>query len=100
MMAFDRTPTPQRLEADTVAALRTALSSSIPRGNLPDDLPVLLGRAAHEARSKDIPAERLLLLLKEIWHSLPQVAGAGSRDVENALLQQLISRCIQAYYAA
>jgi hypothetical protein len=99
MMAFDRTPSQPRLEPDTVAALRSALSASIPRGDLPADLHDLLCRAAEEARNKDIPAERLLLILKDIWYSLPEVTNAASRDVENALLQQLISRCIQAYYS-
>ena len=98
-MAFARTPSPPRLEPDTVAAIRDALASSVPRGDLPADLHDLLCRAADEARGKDISAERLLLILKDLWHSIPEVAGAPSRDVENALLQQLISRCIQAYYS-
>ncbi|HXD50028.1 MAG TPA: hypothetical protein VN600_14710 [Gemmatimonadaceae bacterium] len=99
MMAFDRTPSQPRLEPDTVAALSTALSASVPRGDLPPDLHDLLCRAAEEARTKDIAAEQLLLILKDIWHSLPEVTGAASRDVESTLLQQLISRCIQAYYS-
>ena len=99
MMAFDRTPSQPRLEPDTVAALNTALSASVPRGDLPPDLHDLLCRAAAEARTKDIAAEQLLLILKDIWHSLPEVTGAASRDVESTLLQQLISRCIQAYYS-
>jgi hypothetical protein len=99
MMAFDRTPSSPQLDPGTVTALRTALSASIPRGDLPPDLHDLLCRAADEARGKGIAAERLLLLLKDIWHSLPEVAGAASRDAENALLQQLISRCIEAYYS-
>jgi hypothetical protein len=98
-MAFDRTPSQARLEPDTVAALRAALSDAIPRGDLPANLHDLLCHAADEARSKDIPAERLLLILKEIWYSLPEVARAASPDVENVLLQQLISGCIQAYYS-
>jgi hypothetical protein len=99
MMAFDRSPSSQHLDPDTVTALRTALSSSIARGGLPPDLHDLLCRAADEARGKGISAERLLLILKDIWHSLPEVAGAASRDAENELLQQLITRCIQAYYS-
>ena len=99
MMAFDRTPSQARFEPDTVAALRTALSDSISHGDLPANLHDLLCRAADEARSKDISAERLLLILKDIWYSLPEVAGAASRDVESVLLQQLISGCIQAYYS-
>ncbi len=99
MMAFDRTPVRQTLEPETVAALTSALSDSIERGNHADDLRELLYRAAREAREKGIQAERLLLILKEIWYSLPAVSNAHSTAHEQALLQELISRCIQQYYA-
>jgi uncharacterized linocin/CFP29 family protein len=99
MMAFDRTPSLPGLEPGTVEALRSALSRSVTQGNHTDDLRELLCRAADEARTKGILAERLLVILKDIWYSLPNVAGARSSAAENALLQELISRCIQEYYA-
>ena len=45
-------------------------------------------------------AEQLLLVLKEVWYSLPQLATLPGDDVQTRLLQQLISRCIQQYYAS
>lgn len=99
MMAFDRTPSGSSLAPETVEALRAALAQSVHRGNHGDDLRDLLCAAAEEARSKGIPAERLLVILKDIWHSLPDVLGAASSEVEHSLLQQLISRCIQEYYS-
>jgi hypothetical protein len=75
------------------------LTRSVSRGNHADDLRDLLCAAAQEARDKGIPAERLLVILKDIWHSLPAVAAASSSGVESALLQELVSRCIQEYYA-
>ena len=99
MMAFDRTPSRPTLEPETLAALTAALSASVERGNPADELRELLYSASREAREKGIQAERLLLILKEIWYSLPAVSAAPSSAEEQALLQELISRCIQQYYA-
>ena len=99
MMAFDRTPSAPTLEPKTVEAIRVALTRSVAQGNHADDLRDLLCNAAEEARAKGIQAERLLVILKDLWYSLPAVAKAKSSGAENALLQELISRCIQEYYA-
>lgn len=99
MMAFDRTPSVQTLDPETVSALRAALARSVAQGNHADDLRQLLCHSAEEARVKGIQAERLLIVLKDIWYSLPEVVNASSSVVENTLLQELISRCIQEYYA-
>ena len=99
MMAFDRSPSISNLEPETVEAIRAALTRSVSQGNHADDLHELLCTVAVEARAKGIQAERLLVILKDLWYSLPAVAAATSTDVESTLLQELISRCIQEYYA-
>jgi hypothetical protein len=99
MMAFDRTPSVPTLEPATVDALRAALTRSVKQGNHAEELRELLCKAADEARTKGITAERLLVLLKDVWYSLPGVANAPSADAANALLQELVSRCIQEYYS-
>jgi hypothetical protein len=99
MMAFDRTPPPAALDPQTVQALARVLARSVGRGNHADELRGLLRRAAEESRLKGIRAEQLLMMLKDIWYSLPEVAGAQSSASENALLRDLITRCIQEYYA-
>jgi hypothetical protein len=99
MMAFDRTPDRPELEAGTVEALREALSRSVRDGDHVPNLREILCHAAEDARSKQIPAEQLLVILKDIWYSLPEVASASQGGVSNPLLQDLISRCIQEYYA-
>jgi hypothetical protein len=99
MMAFDRTPSRPALEPQTVDALRNALATSVVQGNHVENLRDLLCRAAADARSKEMQAEQLLVTLKEIWYSMPEVTNASSAAVGNTLLQELISRCIQEYYA-
>ena len=97
MMAFDRTPTP-RLEADTLDALRAVMQRAMHRGDHARELQDVLTRAANEARAKNIHAEQLLVMLKELWRALPDVRGAEDSDRQNELLQELISRCITQYY--
>ena len=99
MMAFEKTPSSPRLDATTIEALRVALARSITNGNHEDTLRDLLCRTAIEAREKGIHAEHLLIALKDIWFSLPELVDRSANDVDNALLQDLISRCIQEYYS-
>lgn len=82
-----------------VAELRAVLLRSVLAGDHGDDLKGILTRAAADAREKGIQAEQLLLALKDIWYSLPQLAAYSGNDVQTRLLQQLIARCIQEYYA-
>jgi hypothetical protein len=98
MMAFDRTPSQPNLDSHTIEALRVALTKSATDGNHSDDLRGVLCKASDDARQKGLPAERLLVILKDLWYSLPEVSNATSTS-QNALLQELISRCIQEYYA-
>ena len=98
-MAFDRSPSIPNLEPETVEAIRAVLSRSVSRGNHSDELRDLLCTAAEEARTKGIQAERLLVILKDIWYSIPRVTPASPGSVDSALLQELVSRCIKEYYA-
>lgn len=98
-MAFDRSPEPQSLDAATIAELRKSLTRSLEVGSHGDDLKAVLAKSAAEARGKGILAEQLLVALKDVWYSLPQVSHVSGNDVQTRLLQQLIARCIQEYYA-
>lgn len=101
MMAFDRTPTPpdHTLEPDTVDALRATFATGIQLGRHDPELGLVLQRAAREARDKQIPPERLLVALKTIWNSILATNAPPPATDETLLLQALVSRCIQEYYA-
>jgi hypothetical protein len=99
MMAFERSPSTTALDPAMISELRTALSRSLQSGDHGDELKSLLTRAAADARQKGIQAERLLLALKDIWYSLPHLSGQPGNEIQTRLLQQLIARCIQEYYA-
>ena len=99
MMAFDRPSVPPRLDSQTRDALREVLGRALRSGNYGSDLQDLLRRTAEEAHAKGLQAEQLLIILKEIWYSLPELSDARGGEVEVALLQELVTRCIQQYYA-
>ena len=98
-MAFERSPASPALDEHTVDALRAVLARSVINGAHDTKLRDLLCTTAMEARTKGIQAEQLLIILKDMWHSLPELLAKTSSDVDNTLLQELISRCIQEYYA-
>lgn len=99
MMAFERTPSTTALDPVVVADLKKVLSASVQTGDHGDELKGLLTRAAADARQKGVQAEQLLLAMKDIWYSLPHLSTQPGNDVQTRLLQQLIARCIQEYYA-
>lgn len=98
MMAFERTPS-TRLAADTLDALRSVMQRALRNGDHEQELQSVLARAAAEAREKNIHAEQLLVIMKELWFSLPDLRGADDSERQTKLLQGLISRCITQYYA-
>jgi hypothetical protein len=100
MMAFDRTPGPKALDAAMVSELRAALLQSLESGSHGEELRDILARSASGAKRNGVLAEQLLVELKDIWYSLPQLSPQPASDVQTRLLQQLIARCIQEYYAS
>jgi hypothetical protein len=100
MMAQSSTPPPPHQLSDaTVDLLRSALTSYIrsSNGSAEGLKPALLAVAA-EARQAGMYPERLLILLKDIWFTLPAVRAMDDIDRRNRLLQQLVTACIREYY--
>ena len=75
------------------------MDRAVRRGNHTDELHDILRRVSAEAREKGIQAEQLLIIMKELWYSLPELRRVADNDLQVALLQELISRCIDRYYA-
>ena len=98
-MALERTPSRPELDPTTVDALRESFAASIGLGRHGDGLQPVLTRATREAREKGIEAERLLVVIKEVWYGLPRSPRTTLTDLEHTLLQELVSRCIQEYYS-
>ena len=97
-MAFERTPhVSPRLCPETMQQLSEVMDRAVRRGDHSDELHTLLCRAAEEARERGIRAEQLLVIMKDVWHSLPALQQ-GDSERQTELLQELISHCIRQYY--
>lgn len=100
MMAHDSTPIPPGLDEETIARVRFALRRYVREGDQTEELRDALHRMAAEARAKSIRAEQLLIILKGIWGSLPEVRYEPRTQPREKMLQELVTICIDQYYAS
>jgi hypothetical protein len=101
MMAHDSSHTPpSRLDDDTVAAVRTALRAYLSRSPEPATLQAALVRMSAEARDRSILPEQLLVVLKDVWGTLPEVRSMTDAGEQVRLLQRVVTMCIKEYYSA
>ena len=101
MMAHDSSLTPpSRLDDETVAALRASLRAYLAHGADSAELRDTLLRVSAEARTRAILPEQLLVVLKDVWSSLPEVRGMTDAGQQVRLLQRVVTMCIKEYYSA
>jgi predicted NACHT family NTPase len=101
MMAHDSSATPpSRLDDDTVAAVRAALRAYLVHRTDSVALREALLRVSAEARQRAILPEQLLVVLKDVWSSLPEVRGMTDAGEQVRLLQRVVTMCIKEYYSA
>jgi ActR/RegA family two-component response regulator len=99
MMAPDSSPTPTGgLAEETTQAVRSALLGYLREPANPDELRTALNRMADEARGKAILPEHLLVSLKQLWSSLPEVRAIGDMEEQTRTLQRVVTMCIREYY--
>jgi hypothetical protein len=123
-MAHDSAPGSASLDDQTIEAVRAALrkyisapasarepaprpgEDSIPRfapaahpASSGDELHAALHLMAAEARAKSVLPETLLVVLKDIWYSLPGVSAKREQSEQVRLLQRVVTMCIKEYYA-
>jgi hypothetical protein len=80
--------------------LRAALTEQLRRPEHPTpELSNLLKKLAGEAREKGIQPEQLIVIFKQLWNSLAESMRPQNVDQYERIRQNLVSLCIQAYYA-
>jgi hypothetical protein len=101
MMAYDSGPTPNGgLSAAVIDRVSNALIGYLAGVEPPNEaLREALQSMANEARAMEMPPEKLLVVLKDIWYSLPAVLGSRGRDGQVPPLQRVVTMCINAYYS-
>lgn len=92
-------PGPGGLSGATVARLRAVLTRHIAHPDTADpELGQVLRQVVTEARNRQIRAEQLIVILKNVWDSLPEARYAIDREAQVLVRQRLITLCIKAYY--
>jgi len=99
MMALDSSPGPNVLAKETIDAVRRALAEYVSAPSSGDDLGAALRHMAAEARSRSMLPEQLLIVLKDIWYSLPRVRSMSDSTEQVRLLQRVVTMCIKEYYS-
>lgn len=100
MMAFDSSHTPpSRLDDATLDSVREAISAYLSTSD-GDGLQSALMALSSEARAKDVLPEQLLVTLKDLWSSLPEVRHMADHREKTQILQRVVTICIREYYRA
>ena len=99
MMAHDSSPGPVALDAQTITAVHEALVQYVDAPAQSGALRDALHRMAVEAHDKSMLPEQLLVVLKDIWYSLPGVQAMSDLTEQVRLLQRVVTMCIKEYYA-
>jgi len=93
---FSRTHVSPLSEA-TIEELREALIEQLKHQDSPTPrLAKLLRKVGSEAKEKRLKPEELLVVFKQLWNTLSE---SGHTDQYERVRQQLVTLCIQAYYA-
>ena len=101
MMAHDSSGTPSsQLNDETVSAVRQALRTYLSDSKDSSALQSSLLSMASEARARGIMPEQLLIVLKDVWNSLPEVRSMTDVHEQIGLLQRVVTMCIKEYYSA
>ena len=79
--------------------MRAALEQYIASAGASDLLRASLHRMAAEAHERTILPEQLLVILKDIWYSVPTVRDMENSEDQVRLLQRVVTMCIRAYYS-
>ena len=100
-MAYNSGPTPNGgLSAEVIDRVAAALTQYLaaPRTH-GEELRAALHAIAKEARDQTMLPEKLLVILKDVWYDLPIVRDSRPRDEQVALLQRVVTMCINEYYS-
>jgi hypothetical protein len=92
---------PYALAQETVDAVRRALQchARAAASDPASELRTALHALAREAREKAVPPEQLLITLKNVWQSLPEVGSARDSNEQTRMLQRVVTICIKEYFA-
>lgn len=101
MMAHDPgLPPSSPLDDHSLNSVRLALRAYLQDSEDPGAIQAALLQLATEARARNILPEQLLVTLKDLWSTLPEVRAMTDATHQVRLLQRVVTLCIREYYSA
>jgi hypothetical protein len=89
-----------RLSEGSIKSLRTAIINQLKNPDAPaPELTAVLRDVAREARDQGVQPEQLIVTFKRLWINLLESLRPQNADQYELVRQQLVTLCIQAYYA-
>lgn len=89
-----------QLSESTIEELRAALADQLKTPHDPSpELAKLLRKTGAEAREKKIKPEELVVIFKQMWNSVVESSRSPGSELQERMRQNLVTLCIQAYYA-
>ena len=98
MMAHDTSPPPRTLDDATLSAVRASLGTFVRDGEQGSLLRDALHKLAVGAKELDMSAEHLLIVLKNLISSLPEMRDIREPAEREKLKQRIVTACIEQYY--
>jgi DNA-binding NarL/FixJ family response regulator len=86
------------MSGEALEALRVSLSAYLRSPSETEGLREAIRAAAAEARERRVLPEQLLVALKQVWSSLPEVRAIRDPAEHAKLLQRAVTICIGEYY--
>ncbi len=86
------------IDEDLLESLRAALRRRLRGYDEDGAVRSALQAMARVARERNVRAEHVVMMLKELWRSLPEVQRSRNSLEHARLLERLVTICIDAYY--
>lgn len=86
------------IDDNLLEALRQALSERLRRASDDDEIRRALRSVSQMARDRSLHAEHVVIALKQVWESLPEVRNAATSYDRARILERLVMLCIDEYY--
>jgi len=98
MFQLSTVPMQPKLSDDVLKSLRDGLATCTSRQGLSPEARQAIASICTLAREHGWTPEQLLILVKEVCYTSPEITHLTTTSEREALLSMIVSGCIQEYY--
>ena len=98
MLQLSSAPMQPKLSDDILKSLRDGLATCSVRRGLSPEARKAIASVCVVARDNSWTAEQLLILVKEVCYTSPEISHLTTTSEREALLASIVSGCIHEYY--